>query len=138
MTNLFLNDLENDLIAFTATLHNIDDDFATWHSIVMKHLDNHAPMKSKRVKSKRLPDWFTPEILCMQKQRDNLKRLKQWSDYKRYHNKTKQLIHQAKRNYFSESVSKSKDSKTIWGHLRAVNNKKKAALNNLSFKSALN
>ena len=45
--SLFLNDLENDIITFTANLPNIDDDFATWHSIVMKYLDNHAPMKSK-------------------------------------------------------------------------------------------
>ena len=90
--SLFLNGLENDLIIFTANFPNIDDDFATWHSIVMKHLDNQAPMKSKRVTSKRLPDWFTPENLCMQKKREKSKRLKQWSDYKRYHNKAKQLI----------------------------------------------
>ena len=54
-----------------------------------------------------------------------------WTDYKMYRNKTIQLIRQAKRKYFSDSVKNSKDSKTIWNHLRAVNNKKKTTLNNL-------
>ena len=35
---------------------------------------------------RRLQDWFTPENLYMQKKRDKSKRLKQWSDCKRYRN----------------------------------------------------
>ena len=128
---MFLNDLENDLITFTANQSTVDEDFAVWHNIIMKHLNNHAPTKNKRVKCKRLPDWFSPEITHMQKRRDNAKKLKQWTDYKMYRNKTIQLIRQAKRKYFSDSVKNSKDSKTIWNHLRAVNNKKKTTLNNL-------
>ena len=57
----------------------------------------------------------------MQKQRDNCKRLKQWTEYKTYRNKTRQLIRAAKRKYFSESVANSKDTKRIWAHLRTVN-----------------
>ena len=60
----------------------------------------------------------------MQKQRDNSTTLKQCTDYKMLRNKNIQLIRQAKRKYFSDSVKNSKDSKTIWNHLRAVNNKK--------------
>ena len=46
----------------------------------------------------------------MQNLRDKSKRIEQWSDYKRYRNKTKQLIRQAKRNYFSSCINEK-----IWG-----------------------
>ena len=62
-------------------------------------------------------------------QKKKKKKKKQWIDYKVYRNKTIQLLRQAKRKYFSDSV-KNSDSKTIWNHLRAINNKKKTALNN--------
>ena len=133
--SLFLNDLANDISVFTTNCSSIDEDFANWYPIIMNQLDNHAPM---RVKSKRLPDWFTPKIIHMQKLRDNSKRLKQWSDYKRYRNKTKYLIRQAKRKYFSDSVTNSKDSKIIWNHLRAVNTKTQASLNKLPSELKIN
>ena len=79
---MFLNDLENDLIAFTSNQSTVDEDFAVWHNIKMKHLNNHAPIKIKGVKSKLLPDWFSPEITHMQKRRNNAKKLKHWTDYK--------------------------------------------------------
>ena len=53
---------------------HIDEDFDIWSSIIVKHLNNHAPFKTKRVKSKRLPEWFTADILEMQNKRDTYKR----------------------------------------------------------------
>ena len=67
----------------------------------------------------------------MQNIRDKSKRLKQWNDYKRYSNKSKQLIRQAKREYFSNCIGNSKDSKDIWKHLRNVNNGTNAASSTL-------
>ena len=34
---MFLNDLEIALIAFTANQSTVDEDFAVWHNIIMKH-----------------------------------------------------------------------------------------------------
>lgn len=133
-----MNDLENDLISFKANQSSVDDDFAAWHNIIMKWLNHHAPMKNKRVKSKRLPDWFTPEIIHMQKQRDNARKVNQWTEYKRYRNKIRQLIRLAKRKYFSDSINNSKDSKAIWNHLRTVNNKKQTSFNNLPSELTIN
>ena len=45
-------------------------------------MNEHAPVKTRRVKTKRLPDWFTPEISLNQKLRDNCNRLQQRDDYK--------------------------------------------------------
>ena len=109
----------------------MNENFDTWHSLIMNCLNKHAPLKSKRVKHKRLPVWFTPEITQMQKLRDKSKLLKQWRDYKRYRNKTKQLIRSAKRKYFSESVKHSKDSSSLWKHLRYVSQNKTASSNAL-------
>ena len=89
-------------------------------SLLINSLDKHAPIKSKRVKTKRLPDWFTTDSRKMQKLRDRCKRLKQWAEYKTYRNKTRQLIRASKRKYFAESISKSKDKKHIWAHLRTL------------------
>ena len=108
----------------------VNEDLNIWYSFLLKHLNNHAPIKSKRVKSKRMPEWFTPDIIQMQSLRDKTKRLKQWSDHRKYRNKTKQLI-QAKRKYFSNSITNSKDTKSFWKHLRDVNNGGKTASSNL-------
>ncbi|MCG8047471.1 MAG: reverse transcriptase domain-containing protein, partial [Candidatus Thiodiazotropha endolucinida] len=127
----FLSNLEDELSSFAANSSDLDEDYLAWHRIIMKHLDNNAPVKSKRVKHKRLPQWYTPEITQMQRLRDNSKRLKQWSDFKWYRNKVRHLIRSAKRKYFSDSISKSKDSKVIWQHLRSFNTNKKSSSNNL-------
>ena len=58
----FVNDLSSDLNNFTANRSNINDDISAWYAIVLKHLNKHAPHKSKRVKNKRLPDWYNEEI----------------------------------------------------------------------------
>ena len=84
----------------------------------MKHLNEFAPIKNKRVKSKRLPEWFTPEITVMQNLRDRSKRLKQWDNYKRYRNRTRHLIKQSKRNFFTNCIDNSKDTKSIWKHIK--------------------
>ena len=109
----------------------VNEDLNIWYSFLLKHLNNHAPIKSKRVKSKRMPEWFTPDIIQMQSLPDKTKRLKQWSDHRKYRNKTKQLIRQAKRKYFSNSITNSKDTKSFWKHLRDVNNGGKTASSNL-------
>ena len=49
----------------------------------------------------------------------------------KYRNKTRQLIRASKRKHFSESISKSKDTKHIWAHLRTLNGYSKASNNRL-------
>ena len=104
---------------------------ALFSSLIIQQLNKHAPIKNKRVKTKRMPYWFTPDIRQMQKLRDNCKRKKQWTEYKKYRNKTRQLIRASKRKHFSESISKSKDTKHIWAHLRTLNGDSKASNNRL-------
>ena len=79
---IFHTELTDDLDTFVNIEETIDGDMAVWSSFILKHLNKHAPIKTKCVKTKRLPDWFTPDIMQMQKLRDNCKRLKEWAEYK--------------------------------------------------------
>ena len=54
--------------------------------------------------------------------RDKSKQNGNWSDYKKYRNKTQELIRKAKKQHFSISITNSKDTKTIWKHLRTATN----------------
>ena len=91
------------------------------HNVIINRLDSHAPIKTRRVKSNSLPAWYTPEIGKTRLTRDKCKRLKQWTEYKYYRNKTRNLIRKAKRQHFTSSVENLKDTSTIWRHLRLVN-----------------
>lgn len=122
---MFLNDLKKDVNSYEENQSSVDDDFAAWHNIIMKWLNNNAPMKNKQVKSVRLPDWFTPEIIHMQKQRDNARR---------YRNQIRQFIRQANRKYlFPILLQILKIQK-----LRTVNNKNQTSFNKLSRELTIN
>ena len=108
---------------FTVDQPDINKDISVWYKIIQKHLDQHAPYKTSRVKTKKLPEWYNQEIALARRKRDNFKQRKLWADYKVFRNKTKDLIRKAKRHHFSDTVTKSKDTKTIWQHFRKVNNK---------------
>ena len=104
----FTSDLSNELSALSLSQSDVNDNVATWYAIINRNLD-------------RLPDWITQEIMEARRMRDNSKCDNNWADYKRYRNKTKNLIRKAKRKYFSESAKNLKDAKAICQYLRTVN-----------------
>lgn len=129
---------QNDLIFFSESSLNLDEDFSTWHRWIMKHLDNHAPVNTKRIQHKRFPEWYTPKIAHIQRLRDNCKRQKQWSDFKRSRNNARHIIRSAKRKYFADSIISSKEPKFIWRHLRSVNNNTKTSSDSLPHELVIN
>ena len=56
----FLQDLGADMEPFKNFMPETDfnEDCTAWYSAIKKQLDHHALLKSRRVKSKRLPEWF--------------------------------------------------------------------------------
>ena len=102
---------------FKSDRESVDEDFAAWHSVLIQCLDRHVPIKQKRVNSSRLPVWYVPEIGEARKLRDKFKWLSEWSEYKKYRNKTKNLIRNAKRKYFADSVESLKNTSIIWKDL---------------------
>ena len=128
-----MQDLATDLGSSSDILVDSDINEACFTLIktIQHQLDHHAPVKSRRVKHKRLPEWSNQEILTTRKLRDISKRHGNWPDYKKYRNKTKTLIRQAKKHHFSEAVTNLKDTKSIWKHLRTANKKTSACDNAL-------
>ena len=55
----FLQDLATDLGPFSDILvdSDINEACSTWIKTIPHQLDHHAPLKSRRVKHKRLPEW---------------------------------------------------------------------------------
>ena len=78
----FLQDLTTDLGSFSDILVDSDINEA-WIKTIQHQLDHNAPVKSRRVKHKRLPEWSNQEILTTRKLRDISKRHGNWSDYKK-------------------------------------------------------
>ena len=108
----FLQALAPDFGSFSDILVDSDINEAcfTWIKIIQHQLDHHAPEKSRRVKHKLLTEWSNQEILTTRKLRDISKRDGSWPDYKKYRNKTKTLIRQAKKTSFFGSRDQVKSS----------------------------
>ena len=68
-------------------MYLINDD-----KLITKQLDQHAPIKTRRVKSKHMPEWFSSEIAQARKNRDIHKKQKNWAEFRKYRNLTKTLI----------------------------------------------
>ena len=96
----FLCDLGSDLESFPLSNSKVDDDFTDCFSILQKQLDKRAPIKTRRVKTQRLSEWCTPEIVTARRMRNSFKKAKNRTLYKIFLNKTQYLIRKAKINHF--------------------------------------
>lgn len=67
---LFLQDLSEDPSTFSVSQMDVEADFYKWSSILMRQLNKHAPVKTKRVKTKHMPVWFIIDITTARKYRD--------------------------------------------------------------------
>ena len=94
--------------------------FTVWNSITITQLGRHAPTKHRRVKSVRLHAWKTSEIGQARETSDKFKLSNNWSQYKRFKNKTSKLIGDVKRKQCTHSVGSLKDTRMLWNHLRTI------------------
>ena len=58
----FLTELTNDLETSANDHETVDADMALFSSLIIRQLNKHVPIKNKRVKTKRIPYWFSPDI----------------------------------------------------------------------------
>ena len=65
-------------------------------------LDKHAPLQSKKIKSKRSP-WISRKAIITKLETD-------WENYKKARNETNTLLRQAKRDYYSKKISTEKQN----------------------------
>ena len=93
----FLQDLRNVPWDNAYIYDNVDDLWDHWATLFNEILDNHAPIKKKRIRGDQLP-WITPEIQREISRRNRLFKLHarnpteaSWNDYRKQRNKVNQL-----------------------------------------------
>ena len=75
-----------------------------FYTVLNNSLEVHAPIKEKRVKRDSQPQWFTDEIKCEIRKRNNLHMYKNFDEYKMQRNKVQSLIRKSKRNFYNKAV----------------------------------
>ena len=121
LTDLCLTD-------FSAVMNCTDPDNAAsiFLDILLSTIDNHAPVRRKRVKQSTLPNWMTPEIKHAMTIRDKLKKKKHFDEYRKQRNKVTNLVRQAKRNYFQKLLSQNNYVSQIWRAMNEFTNKSRS------------
>jgi hypothetical protein len=120
---------------------NIDDIWLTFKELLLKLLDDLAPLKKVRVPFKRIP-WCDAEVRLRIKERDALhgvfvkngsnKGSSFWSDFVIARNKCKSLIRQKMKAYFAGRDMKSiKSTKKFWSIYKSVVKTKDSATNSI-------
>ena len=92
-----------------------------WKENLMSAIDNHAPLRSRRVKNWKSP-WITKELRQKIRHRDSLKKKANlsndpqiWQQYKQTRNRINNEIKEVKRNYFTNNLDLHKgDMKKTW------------------------
>ena len=81
-----------------------------WKEIFLTIADNHAPLKTRRVRNKVSP-WLTPQIRkhiierdCLKKQAIKSGAVEHWKQYKSHRNKANNMIKMAKSEYYKNQI----------------------------------
>ena len=98
-----------------------------WKELFLQVLDKHAPLQSKKIKSKKLT-WITNLIKQMIITRDKLKRKaivtkveSDWENYKRARNETNTQLRLAKKEYYTNKISsESQNPKVAWKTINSL------------------
>ena len=131
----FLNDLNSVPWEIIESFDDVDDIVSAWMTLFTETLDKHAPIKSHRIKRKYQPDWLTPEILDLIKDRNKCKLNGNMEGYKILRNKVTAMIDIAKKETYQCKIEEGKnDPRSIWKIFNEVGMKNKENDNASNFK----
>lgn len=107
---------------------DIDDIVDSWYKLFKGIIDDHLPLKQKRVKRTSQPKWFNANILNEIKIRDSLlKKARKtnldndWASYKQTKYNVSNLIIKAKQDYFKNKISGNKhNSRKLWNLIKCL------------------
>ena len=117
----FKNELTSLPWSLVDNLENANDRWELWKSMFMNVVDNHAPLKRKRLRNKKSP-WINANLKQLFLQRDKLKKLAvvsknpaDWKKFKDARNTCNNKIRQAKTDYYHQYFkTNSGNPKEIW------------------------
>ena len=122
----FLNELSTTPFQ---TVHEYDDPnqaMSIWYKLYLDILNKHAPLKKKRVKKKKIPQWLTNEIRQAMKYRNDLKADKEFLQYKKQRNYVKKLVQKAKKSFIQKIIKDKSDISSIWRAINVLSNRTKS------------
>lgn len=115
---LFLKDLSNaswDL----ESCKSVDDLLTTWYDTFTTILNKHAPVRTKRVKRYKQPDWMNQEVIESMRKRDFYKKANDHQNYKFWRNRTKSIIRASKKSFYAKVIqTRQNNSKDLWRHIK--------------------
>ena len=105
-----------------------DDVVHAWYNIFIDIVDQHMPLRQKRVKRKSQTDWFNKILEDELKKRDKLlHKARQtqsdldWSTFKKAKNKVTNLLRNTKQMFFKNKVAENRnDPKRLWRLIREL------------------
>ena len=104
---------------------NANDAVYRWYNIFLPIVDKHAPIRRKRVKHQTLPGWISKDIIEAMKLRDQLKKDKQFNEYKKQRNVVSQLVKNAKKEHFENMIREQNDTAHLWRAMNSITGKSK-------------
>ena len=108
------------LSLFDTASDALDYFITTFNSV----LDKHAPKKKRRVKKSKQPNWMNQNIMAARRARDSIDKSKKMDQYRFWRNRSSNLIHTAKKEFYSQSINNNhKNPKCLWQNLHDVTNK---------------
>ena len=147
----FYHDLNLALFSNVFNSSDPDQALSTFYDAILPVINEHAPLRTKRVKSTVLPGWLTPDISAAQKHRDQLKaklkllykdnisllsdsaksqknaeREKVAQEYRKQRNKVTSLVRTSQKAYFSKMISDNKDSASLWRGINYITQKSRS------------
>ena len=106
-------------------IHNFTDPNTALESMcdmLKSAFNKHAPLKSKRVKHPDIPAWLNPDIIKAMRLRDQFKKEKNTTEFKKHRNLVNVMVKNAKKDYFNNLVQNNKDTATIWKAINKLTN----------------
>jgi hypothetical protein len=114
-----LNAINFDMIETIAKLNNSLD---VLYNMVEALFNKHAPVKVKRIKGTKQPDWYSDEIKEAHNKRDHYKSCKDLINYKLWRNKCQAIMKKSKKMFYNKAVKESRDCKYLWQNLKDISN----------------
>ena len=113
--NMFISDMHDVPWETIEYFNDINDIVEVWNNMFLEVVNKHAPLKSHRIKRKYQPDWLTPQILDIIKERDKCKVNGEIDEYRILRNKVSMMIDSAKKETYQMKVEEGKDDpRSIW------------------------
>ena len=131
IVTIFCNDIASQKWDVLDNFQDPNDMWREWKIKFLNVVNTHAPLRTKRVRSKRCP-WITSALNKRMQKRDimNLKAIRSknpqdWGEFKRPRNKVNINIKIAKESYYKQSFTEHKnDSRRTWQTINELTSSK--------------